>query len=60
VTPNCRPPRPRGFVATGPSFYVWEERRADAIRAARELLPRPDAASIEVTRAARPPRPPKG
>jgi hypothetical protein len=56
VTPNFRPPRPRGFVATGPSFYVWEERRADAIRAARELLPRPDAARIAVARAARPPK----
>jgi hypothetical protein len=56
VTPNFRPPRPRGFVATGPSFYVWEERRADAIRSARELLPRPDAAPIAVTRAPRPPK----
>ena len=56
MTPNSRPPRPLGFVATGPSFYVWEERRADAIRSARELLPRPDAAPIAVTRAARPPK----
>lgn len=54
MTPNFRPPRPRGFVAIGPSFYVWEERRADAVRAARELLPRPGAAPISVTPAARP------
>jgi hypothetical protein len=60
VNPNFRPPRPRGFVATGPSFYVWEERRSDAVRAARDLLPRPDAAPIAVSPASRPPRSRKG
>jgi hypothetical protein len=56
VSQTFRPPRPCGYVATGPSFYVWEERRADAVRSARELLPRPDAAPIAVSRAARPPK----
>jgi hypothetical protein len=56
VSPTFPRTRPPGYVATGPSFYVWEERRADAIRAARELLPRPNAAPISVTRAARPPK----
>jgi hypothetical protein len=48
-------PRPRGFVAIGPRFYVWEERRSDAIRSARDLLARPAAAPIVVVpRSARP------
>ena len=54
-----RRPAPRGYVATGPRFYVWEERRADAIRPARELLPRPDAAPISVCAASRPRRLPE-
>ena len=31
MSQTIRPPRPTGYVATGPSFYVWEERRADAL-----------------------------
>jgi hypothetical protein len=56
VSHTFRPSRPSGFVATGPSFYVWEERRSAALRAARELLPRPDAATITVKPASRPPK----
>lgn len=28
-----------GYIATGPGFYVWEEHRGDARRAARDLSP---------------------
>lgn len=39
---SSRPPPPKavGFVATGPGFYVWEETRSAALRAARDLSPR--------------------
>jgi hypothetical protein len=33
------PRRPTGYVATGPGFYVWEETRDAALRAARDLSP---------------------
>ena len=57
MSPTFPRTRPRGYVATGPSFYVWEERRSDAIRAARDLLPRPSATPIAVApSAARPPK----
>jgi hypothetical protein len=48
MSPNPPRPRPRGYVATGPSFYVWEERRGDAIRSARDLLIRPSATPVVV------------
>ena len=34
--------RPRGFVAIGPGFYVWEESQTLAFRQARDLT-RPSA-----------------
>jgi hypothetical protein len=43
----CRPDR-FGFVATGPGFYVWEETREAALRAARDLSP-PSASEPTVT-----------
>lgn len=42
-----------GFVASGPGFYVWEERRGDALRAARDLSP------LGVTPIPRPAGPPR-
>jgi hypothetical protein len=41
--PPLRPPRSRslrsGYFATGPGFYIWEEHRGDALRAALDLSP---------------------
>jgi len=63
---SSRPPRPKnlGFVATGPGFYVWEETRSAALRAARELSPRsaaePAVVPVEQRAARRRRRPPDG
>jgi hypothetical protein len=39
MKPSRRLRRTTGYVATGPGFYVWEEHRGDARRAARDLSP---------------------
>jgi hypothetical protein len=51
-----RASRTLGFIVTGPGFYVWEESRMEALRAARELGAQAPAATAAAKQEPRPAR----